>query len=272
MRIATLETVNIGIDIRLLARDVHTGIEEYTTNLVSHLAEYAPDTSFRLFYNAFRKERAHIEWSERDNIEIREFSFPNRLLDVALKFTTFPKIDRMLGGCEVFISPHFFIAPVSSACKKVIVFHDLSFEYHPEYFSFSKRLWHSMMNPKKTAHEADRIIAVSESTKEDLVSRYGVSSSKIDVVYPGISSKIREEVSEESRELVKSKYHLPESFILYFGTIEPRKNIEGLVKAFEILKGKKKYKDLSLVIAIASSGGKPKPSKKLGYTNTLLDV
>jgi len=252
MRIANLKIVNIGIDIRLLARGVHTGIEEYTTNLVLHIADYSPETSFRLFYNAFRKERGHMRWGGRTNINIREFSFPNRLLDVGLKFAALPKLDRLLGGCDVFLSPHFFMAPVSGSCKKVVVFHDLSFEYYPEYFSFSKRQWHSMMNPKKTAHDADKIIAVSESTKEDLVSLYKIPSSKIEVVYPGISSEILKRVSKESLVSVKNKYNLPESFLLYFGTIEPRKNIEGLVKAFEILKRKKKYNDLSLVIAGAA--------------------
>jgi len=247
--------VIVGIDIRLLARGARTGVEEYTTNLISNLVELAPDVRFKFFYNALKKERLDHPWVSLDNTEVKESSFPNRLFDISTGNFSFPKIDKLIGGCEVFLSPHFFIAPVSDQCKKIVVFHDLSFEYYPEFFSFPKRYWHRSMNPRKTAEEADRIIAVSDSTKADLVDRYHIDPARIQVVYPGVSDSFKPTGEEAERKRVKEKYGLPSDFILYFGTIEPRKNIVGIIKAFEELRNLETNKLKSLKLVIAGSKG-----------------
>lgn len=242
----------VGIDIRLLARGAHTGIEEYTTNLISNLVVRAKNVHFKFFYNALRKERLNYPWLELENVELKTFSFPNRFFDFVLGGFSYPKIDKLIGGCEVFLSPHFFIAPVSKKCRKVVVFHDLSFEYYPDFFSLPKRYWHFSMNPRKTAREADQIIAVSESTKADLVNLYGIEPQKIQVIYPGVNKSFKPIEDKNELGRVKEKYGLPEKFILYFGTIEPRKNIIGIIKAFELLKRSRAThnpKSLKLVIA-----------------------
>ena len=142
----------------------------------------------------------------------------------------------------MYFNPHFFVAPLTNKCKKVITFHDLSFEHYPEFFSWRKRGWQKiLMNTKQEARKADKIIAVSQSTKNDLVNLYGLDSEKIEVIYSG--------VGEQFRPLeIKKRYNLPEKFILYFGTIEPRKNLIGLIKAFESLKDK----NVKLVMAGAN--------------------
>lgn len=247
--------MRIGIDIRFLARGTRSGVEEYTIHLISHLVRLAPDIRFKFFYNAFRKERLDFPWTKGKNVEVKEFSFPNRMLDIATGNISLPKIDRLLGGCDVFLSPHFFIAPVSRTCKKIVVFHDLSFEYYPEFFSLSKRYWHRSMNPRKTACEADVIIAVSESTKADLINVYGIDGKKIQMVYPGVSEAFRPITEETGLNRVKEKYVLPDEFILYFGTIEPRKNIIGIIKAFELLKNIKTKEHRNIKLVIAGSRG-----------------
>jgi len=247
--------LTVGIDIRLLARGARTGVEEYTTNLISNLVELAPDIRFKFFYNALKKEKLDYPWVGFDNTELKESSFPNRFFDIATGNFSFPKIDKLIGGCEVFLSPHFFIAPISDQCKKIVVFHDLSFEYYPEFFSFPKRYWHRSMNPRKTAEEADRIIAVSESTKADLMDRYHIDPARVRVVYPGVSDSFRTITDEAELKRVKEKYQLPENFILYFGTIEPRKNIVGIIKAFEELRNSHKSQFTSHKLVIAGSNG-----------------
>ena len=126
--------MEVGIDIRLLARGTRTGVEEYTINLISHLVTLAPHIHFKIFYNALRKVELQYPWKNSPHVEIREFAFPNRFFDVMLGRFSFPKIDTLLGGCDVFLSPHFFITPVSKRCPKIVVFHDLSFEYYPNFF------------------------------------------------------------------------------------------------------------------------------------------
>jgi glycosyltransferase involved in cell wall biosynthesis len=228
--------MTIGIDIRVLTRGARTGVEEYTINLLNFLLPLDKKIKYKLFYNAYRKAKLNYPWTNLDNVEIKKFRFPNRALFFSNRWTSRPKIDRLLNGVDVFFNPHFFVAPISNSCKKVVTFHDLSFELYPEFFSRSKRIWQKiLMNAKNEAQKADRIIAVSNSTKQDLIDFYKIPEEKIQVIYSGIEQNLKKDISDERILKVKKKYRLPDKFILYFGTIEPRKNLVGLIKAFEKL-------------------------------------
>ena len=250
--------MTIGIDIRFLARGVWSGVEEYALNLLPRLFSLDKTIKFKLFYNALKKRKLNYPWTILPNVSLYQFSIPNRFLQTASFLGNLPKIDKLIGGVDVFFSPHFILAPLSGSSKKIITFHDLSFEYYPEFFSFQQRIWHTLMKPKAQALAADKIIAVSRSTKEDLVDLYKINPEKIEVIYSGMGEEFKE-VEEAEMERVAKKYKLftqhrtclpriiakqfvrgsgagPEKFILYFGTIEPRKNIKGIIKAFELLK------------------------------------
>jgi glycosyltransferase involved in cell wall biosynthesis len=247
--------MKVGIDIRVLTRGTRTGVEEYTINLLSRLLRLDQNINFKLFFNAFNKIRFDYDWARLRNVKLRELRIPNRLLFTCARYLNFPKIDRLLGGVDIFFNPHFFNAPLSERSRKVMTFHDLSFELHPELFSWRKRIWQNLlMNTKKEARSADKIIAVSESTRQDLVDLYKISPEKIKVIYSGVGEEFIKMSDVECRmSNVAQKYHLPKRYILYFGTIEPRKNIIGLIKAFELLKEKNKdFRNIYLVIA----GGK----------------
>ena len=230
----------IGIDIRMLARGMKTGVEEYTTNLLANMLSLDQNIRYKLFYNGYQKIKLDYDWLKLPNVELRQYRIPNRFLDASLYFFDYPKIDKLLKEVDVFFSPHIFLSSVSKKCKSVMTFHDLSFEKYPEFYSASKNYWHFSMNPKKQARKTDKIIAVSESTKNDLVGLYNINPEKIKVIYSGINpvSSIQYPVSSISK--IKKKYNLPEKYILYLGTLEPRKNIIGLIKAFEIFKTKLK--------------------------------
>lgn len=218
-------------------------MEEYAINLLPRLFSLQRSIKFKLFYNALRKKRLDYPWIGDSNVELCQFSIPNRFLQASSFFFYWPKIDKLIGGADVFFSPHFILAPVSRQCRKIITFHDLSFEYRPEFFSLQRKIWHKLMRPKFQAKTADRIITVSRSTKDDLTELYKIPSEKIEVIYPGIGEEFRKMEKFEIQK-VREKYNLPQKFILYFGTIEPRKNIEGIINAFELLKT-----DAKLVIA-----------------------
>jgi glycosyltransferase involved in cell wall biosynthesis len=254
--------MTIGIDIRVLTRGARTGVEEYTINLLNFLLPLDKKIKYKLFYNAYRKAELNYSWAKLGNVEIKKFGFPNRALFFANRLTNQPKIDRLLKGVDVFFNPHFFVAPVSNNCKKAVTFHDLSFKLYPEFFSRSKRIWQKiLMNAKKEAQKAGKIIAVSNSTKQDLIDFYKIPEEKIKVIYSGIEQDFKKGISDEKILKVKKKYRLPDKFILYFGTIEPRKNLIGLIKAFEIFKKnfilkqtqsnikKKQFSNIQLVIA-----------------------
>lgn len=237
----------IGIDIRVLAKGARTGVEDYAINLLSHLIPLDKSIEYRLFYNGFRKPNLKYSWLKLPNVEIKKLRIPNRIFDLCLKFLSWPKIDKILGGVDIFISPHFLITPLSKKTKRIMIFYDLSFLRFPEFFSFSKRVWHRFMAPKKQAKKSDLIIAISESTKKDLVDFYGINADKIKVIYPGVDGKFfRKQTDGKKLSETKTKYGIGDKFILYFGTIEPRKNILGLIRAFEYIKKEKNKKILDV--------------------------
>lgn len=269
--------MRIGVDIRVLVKEARSGVEEYTASLLKEMIRSNKDDEFVLFFNAFFKARADFDWMNKPNVSLKEFHLPNQIFNYISHFG-FPKIDKMIGGVDVFFSPHFLFAALSKDCKRVVTFHDLSFLRYPEFFPLHKRYWHFLMNVKKQAEQADKIIAISQSTKNDLVELYGIDENKIKVIYSGINSEFRPiengmRAGQESLlktqtqaqpflkaipdrragylKDIKSKYKLPDNFILYLGTIEPRKNIGAIIEAFEIIKENKlsPYDDLKLVIA-----------------------
>ncbi|MEA2097548.1 MAG: glycosyltransferase family 1 protein [Patescibacteria group bacterium] len=245
----------IGIDIRMLARGTRSGIEEYTINLLSNIISLDNNIEYRLFYNGYKKTKLKYNFLKVPNVQLKEFKIPNRILDASFQFLNYPKIDRMLKNIDLFFSPHIFSSSVSKKCKTLTTFHDLSFENYPEFYSTGKKYWHFSMNPKKQAHTANKIIAVSQSTKDDLTNIYNIEPEKIKVIYSGINqeSGIMNHESEISK--VRRKYNLPEKYILYLGTLEPRKNIIGLIKAFEILNTKYRILNTECHLVIAGSKG-----------------
>lgn len=251
--------MNIGIDLRVLARGTRTGVEEYTINLLSELLPLEPKINFKLFYNAYQKVQLNYPWLSLNNVQLKDFRIPNRLFFMAARYAHQPKIDKLLGGFDLYFNPHFFTAPLSVGSKKIITFHDLSFERYPGFFSRRKRLWQRfLMAAQQEAKKADKIIAVSRSTKDDLINLYGLEPGKIRVIYSGVGKQFRPikngsvalKLTAQPTVKLKKKYNLPDRFVLYFGTIEPRKNLIGLIKAFELLKRQgKRGSQIKLVIA-----------------------
>lgn len=236
----------IGIDIRPMS-GLRTGIQEYTEQLLAHMIPLAPEHQFKLFYSSWRGKAPDFPWMHLPNVELRKFKIPNNLLFFSGNVWGYPLLDDMIGGADVFFSPHFFLAPLSSACRRVTTFHDLSYLRFPEFFTRRKRWWHTIeMNPSSQAKFSDRIIAVSQSTKDDLIDYYHIDPANITVVPSGAGIAIpsQNEVAE-----FKKKGQLPERFIFYLGTIEPRKNIGGLIRAFNVLKERAGFEDVELVIA-----------------------
>jgi len=113
--------------------------------------------------------------------------------------------------------------------KTVVTIHDLIYVRFPEYFTKIDRAIYDRKF-RYACQAATRIHAISEQTKYDLTSYFNVPEEKIDVVYQSINPLFFEEVSEVDKEVVRKKYHLPEAFLLNVGTIEPRKNLLGLIE------------------------------------------
>jgi len=235
----------IGVDIRPMA-GLRTGIQEYTEQILAHMILLAPEHQFKLFFSSLSRGIPDRFWMHAPNVQLVERRIPNNLLFFIGNVFNYPMIDDLIGGVNVFFSPHFFLAPLSGSCQRVTTFHDLSYLRFPEFLTWRKRWWHNIeMNPANQARFSNRIIAVSESTKTDLVNFYNIDPTNISVVYSGTALA---RPDNETLIQFKQKQGLPDRFILHVGTLEPRKNIIGLIKAFNILKDKPGNEDIELVL------------------------
>lgn len=253
--------MKIGLDIRVLMDKYYSGVSEYTANLLAAILKInnaennisdpvstgEAKNTYHLFYNSFHNldERLSI-WKTKTS-SVVGLHIPNKIFNYLLqKIFSYPKIDSILGGVDLFWSPHFNFTSLSRQTKKIITVHDLSFLRHPEFFSWRKNFWHRMLGVKKILRSVDRIIAVSDNTKNDLVELVGLDPKKISVVYSGNNLIKREVTENEARDffskndlmVTKAVSLVNPEYILYLGTIEPRKNICGLIKAYEDLREK----------------------------------
>lgn len=122
-----------------------------------------------------------------------------------------------------------------SGIKTVVTIHDLIFLKHTEQYPWIDRQIYKNKT-KYATREADRIIAVSEETKQDLVELYKIKPRNIDVVYQSANPIFYNPVSVEEKIKVRDNYSLPNKYILNVGSFYPRKNQERLIKAFDIIK------------------------------------
>lgn len=219
--------MTIGIDIRSLVSTPRTGVGEYTFGLLGALFALDAQNTYILFSNT-AKGKAVQPW-QQSNVRYVATRYPNKLFHRSVLHVGWPKLDTLLGReIDVFFSPNIGFTALSKRCKQILTVHDLSFELMPETFSLKRRLWHWELNPRKQCERADMILVPSENTKRDVVEVYGISPHKVQVVYPGIE---RRTPTEEEKTAVKKKYRLPETFFLFLGTIEPRKNVDALLAA-----------------------------------------
>lgn len=118
----------------------------------------------------------------------------------------------------------------SKGCKYIVTIHDLIFIHTPQYYHWIDRQIYNFKF-RRACRCADRVIAVSEYTKQEIMHYYHTPESKIDVVYQGCDPVFSQEIEEGKLQEVKARYQLPDKFVLYVGSIEERKNLMLVAKA-----------------------------------------
>jgi len=229
----------IAIDIRTFVTSQLTGVGIYAWEILNHLFRQDKQNQYKLFYNQTfgRKIKPVQDLANYPNVTLHYHHYPNKLLNFSLKYFHRPCLDELIEGCDIFWFPNLNFWQVSNQCKVILTVHDLSFNRIPWAYSAKMRLWHKLVKPREKFNQVDNIIAVSENTKNDLIDLYHLAAEKIKVVYPGVGLRPKTEDLK--------RINLPKKFILYLGTLEPRKNVEGVILALE----KISQQDLYLVIA-----------------------
>ncbi len=207
------------------------GLGRYAGSLAQALALAVPER-LALFYN---RERGIDLPEGLGQFPARTLSMgykPWRML-VWLANLAGMGFDRFFPDAALFHSTEHLLIPFHSV-PTVLTVHDLIFRQFPQHHKPLNRLYLNLTMPLYV-RRADAIIAISETTKRDLMGAYGVPERKIHVIYEAASPRFHPQ-QPEAVERAKSKYGLPERYILFVGTIEPRKNLISLLEAFQEIK------------------------------------
>jgi glycosyltransferase involved in cell wall biosynthesis len=232
--------MHIGIDARLVYH-TRAGIGEYTLRLTQALAKTFGEHSFTLLQD-WRDKQPLLS---APNIKVTHTPVPShhRLEQLFL-----PWVVKRL-ATDVFHSPD-FIPPLRRVGPSVITIHDLAFLIYPHFLTRDSARYYGQID--RAVRRADCIIAVSESTRRDLIKKLGAPEDKITVIYEAADPLFQPAERSQAVHHVQALFEIPEDFILFVGTIEPRKNIPGLLRAYRRLRDK--YK-LTPALVLAGAPG-----------------
>ena len=233
--------MNIGFDAKRIIQN-YTGLGNYGRYIVEILSQNYPDNQYILFAPKQKtNERLNILHAQK-NVS---FVFPSgidRIVPTIWR-TTGVRKDLLNKEITVFhgLSNELPVGIRYSKVKSVVSIHDLIFLRYPEFYSpIDRQIYRWKF--QRACRIADKIIAISESTKRDIMTFFSVPEEKIAVVYQGCHPQFRQLATDERKFEILEKYKLPHRFLLYVGSIESRKNLLLAVKALRLLP-----KDIHLV-------------------------
>lgn len=234
----------IGINASAALKKNPTGVEEYVFQLIKSLAMIPESRAHRfiLYLNPRLKNERFNELKKLPkNFELKFLSFPFGWTQIRLAWEMVSaKIDIL------FIPAH--ILPLIHPKKSVVALHGLEFEYFPKLYPFWYRLY-LRLSTRYSLKNSAKIIAVSGNTKLDLMELYGGDKKKIKIIYHGIEKK--QKIITKDQEL-KIENNKSKKDFLYIGRIELKKNILGIIRAYNLLR----IKNLSISSRLILVGDK----------------
>lgn len=219
----------IGLNAHLLSMDSsyrNAGLSRYIYHLMHHLPSVAPDLGFVGYVGD--RDIAVPGWQTRSSAWSTA-SAPSRIVWEQLAQPWALRRDRV----ELLHAP-VYVGPLIHRCPVVVTIHDLTFFRHPELFPPGNRRYLQRMT-QATASRASRIIVDSASTRNDVTELLDVPLERIDVIYPGVSCNRIDRLDPEEIRALRVRLGLDNDYVLFVGTLEPRKNITLLLDAWSLL-------------------------------------
>lgn len=237
--------MNIYIDATPLLRKPD-GVGRYTSSLVSALLQIDTSNHYRALGFADDRRRHHA--IEDKKLAYEYLPLPRQIYNQWFKRVGPVSVNRWLKRrADAVIYPNFVNFPKIKDAKSIVVIHDVAFIEEPQTLAqrdfgrINKLVPKSLRRPNLTYLEeyvpkaiknADAVVAVSEETQESIAQRYGVNASRITLVPNAVDERFYRRLDANGKQDIRVKYGLPDEYILFVGTIEPRKNITRLVEAY----------------------------------------
>lgn len=216
--------MRIGIDASRALLAQRTGTENYSLQLIQHLLTLAEQEGKEHSFVLYCPEKPQQGLFPKDGWQERVIPFPRLWTHVRLSWEMLWDKPDVL-----FVPAH--VIPLVHPKASVVTIHDLGHLYYPETYpknTLRYMTWATEHNVKTARH----IIADSEATKRDIVRHFSVSQDRINVVYPGVSPLFHTNHPPAALAAVRERYGIKGPYILYVGTLHPRKNLERLLEAF----------------------------------------
>ncbi|RFP63492.1 glycosyltransferase family 1 protein [Hymenobacter lapidiphilus] len=223
--------MHIAVNVRfLLPGDKLEGIGRFTLETLRELVRQQPEHTFHFLFDRAFDERYLLG----PNVVPHVLGPPARHPLLWLAWFE-GAVARWLARHRpaVFLSPDGFTT-LRTRVPRVTVLHDLAFEHFPQDVDWLVRAYYRTFTPR-FARASARLVAVSEATKQDVVARYGIAPEKISVVYNAVDARFTPQ-SEPVQRATRERYAAGHPYYLFVGALQPRKNLQHLLRAFEAFK------------------------------------
>ncbi|MCI0711461.1 MAG: glycosyltransferase family 4 protein [Chloroflexi bacterium] len=230
--------MHVAIDASPTTRTRRTGTENYALQLIRHLVAIDVVNHYTLY---FREDPPADLFPDVEDVHQRVLLFPR--LWTHLRFAGDLWLRRPdLTFVPAHTLPRFFPG------KAVVTIHDLGYKHFPDAHPVRERQYLDW-STRHSANRATMILADTHATRRDLIEFYDIPDEKIRVVYPGVDESLRPVKDEASLQAVRAKYGLPQRYLFFLSTLQPRKNVARLVRAFQQWHRDTSHTNVHLVLA-----------------------
>jgi len=249
----------IGIDASRAFLKDRTGIEEYSYQVIKHLIKEIKNDQVVLYIRKNQK----IDFALPENWKVKTIDFYYLWTQIGLS------LEMLFHPVDVLFIPAHTV-PCIHPKNTIVTIHGLEYEFCPQAYSFLERMY-MRCSIKNSCQWAKKIIAVSENTKKDLMKLYKVSGEKAEVIYEGYSCNDKFPMTNDKSSPNDQFQILNTKYLLFIGRLEERKNIVGIIQAFEILKEQYKISH-KLFLAGKPGFGYEKIKNEIANVNCTKDI
>lgn len=226
-RHAQAQALRVAVDYRPVEQH-RSGIARYVSELLQRIGQNSEIDIHLLSSDLLRPVRRAGPETQFDEPD-QHFPVPFPFKKVVRYCYTEPRFSRAVENMDIVWGTNFTLPKIGrSRCRRVMTVHDMAWVRYPE--TIQAPMLRILSGLSEHVFSADRVLVVSEATKQDLMRHCQVDANKVRVIYNGVSQRFRP--VSELLDVVRGRYHLPKKFMLFVGTVEPRKNLTRLVEAF----------------------------------------